>query len=75
MHIADRTSRPTQGTVAAFDETTHDGSLLLDDGTPVPFSAAAFEASGLRLLRIGQRVRIERSGDGVVSLVTVVTLP
>ena len=28
-----------QGTVATFDEREHDGSLLLDDGTPVAFPA------------------------------------
>jgi len=64
-----------QGTVAAFDETAHDGSLLLDDGTTVTFPAAAFVASGLRLLRLGQRVRVERSATGVVTLVTLITLP
>jgi cold shock CspA family protein len=64
-----------QGTVATFDETKHDGSLLLDDGTTVTFPTAAFAASGLRLLRLGQRVRVERSATGDVTLVTLVTLP
>jgi 2-phospho-L-lactate guanylyltransferase len=64
-----------QGTVATFDETKQDGSLLLDDGTTVTFPTAAFSASGLRLLRLGQRVRIERSATGDVTLVTLVTLP
>jgi 2-phospho-L-lactate guanylyltransferase len=64
-----------QGTVAEFDETAHDGSLLLDDGTTVTFPASAFAASGLRLLRLGQRVRVERSATGVVTLVTLITLP
>ena len=36
--------------------------MLLDDGTPVPFDAPAFDAGGLRLLRPGQRVRIEVEG-------------
>ena len=48
-----------QGTVATFDAATRSGSLLLDDGTELRFPAAAFDASGLRLLRLGQRVRIE----------------
>jgi 2-phospho-L-lactate guanylyltransferase len=63
-----------QGTVATFDEQRHDGSLLLDDGTPVAFDASAFAASGLRLLRVGQRVRVERSASGEVTLVTLLTL-
>jgi 2-phospho-L-lactate guanylyltransferase len=48
--------------------------LLLDDGTPVEFPAAAFEASGLRLLRLGQRVRVERDEAGTITLVTLPTL-
>ena len=63
-----------QGTVAAFDDREHHGSLLLDDGTSLPFPASAFDASGLRLLRVGQRVRVERSATGEVSLITLVTL-
>ncbi|MEV4441654.1 hypothetical protein AB0K09_22070 [Streptomyces sp. NPDC049577] len=48
-----------QATAYTFDPETRSGSVLLDDGTPVPFDAAAFDAGGLRLLRPGQRVRIE----------------
>jgi cold shock CspA family protein len=47
-----------QATVRTFSPATRSGSLLLDDGTEVPFDAAAFEAGGFRLLRSGQRVRI-----------------
>jgi len=64
-----------QGTVATFDPTLRNGSLLLDDGTRLDFPAEAFAASGLRLLRVGQRVRVERSFTGDVTLVTLVTLP
>ena len=59
--------RGMQGTVATFDAQTRSGTLLLDDGTELAFPAAAFDASGLRLLRLGQRVRVERptpAGDG-----------
>ena len=63
-----------QGTVASFDEATGDGSVLLDDGSPVTFPGAAFAASGLRLLRVGQRVRLERDPAGTVVLVTLPTL-
>jgi len=40
--------------------------LLLDDGTRLEFGAAAFDASKLRLLRLGQRVHIDRGADGDV---------
>jgi cold shock CspA family protein len=48
-----------QATAYTYDAETRSGSVLLDDGTPVPFDAPAFDAGGLRLLRPGQRVRIE----------------
>ncbi|MFC5721184.1 hypothetical protein ACFP1Z_13490 [Streptomyces gamaensis] len=47
-----------QATAYTFDPGTRSGSVLLDDGTPLSFDAAAFDAGGLRLLRPGQRVRI-----------------
>jgi cold shock CspA family protein len=58
-----------QGTVATFDAETHTGTLLLDDGSELAFPAAAFDASGLRLLRLGQRVTISAGPDGAVSKV------
>ena len=64
-----------QGTVASFDETLHHGSLLLDDGTPIDFDAPAFALSGLRLLRIGQRVRVECDPDGAIVRVALPTMP
>ncbi|MFP8940780.1 hypothetical protein ACLIYM_05015 [Streptomyces fenghuangensis] len=48
-----------QATAYTYDPATRSGSVLLDDGTPLPFDAEAFDAGGLRLLRPGQRVRIE----------------
>jgi cold shock CspA family protein len=62
-----------QGTVATFDPQTRAGTLLLDDGSELAFPMAAFDASGLRLLRLGQRVRIERDATGRVTRVTLVT--
>ncbi|MZD08947.1 hypothetical protein GTW43_28295 [Streptomyces sp. SID5785] len=53
-----------QATAYTYDPESRSGSVLLDDGTPVPFDAAAFDAGGLRLLRPGQRVRIETGDDG-----------
>ncbi len=48
-----------QGSVHRFDPSTGSGSVLLDDGTELPFDAEAFHRSGLRLLRVGQRLTIE----------------
>ena len=62
-----------QGTIRQFAPDRRDGNVLLDDGTDVPFDAAAFDAGGLRLLRPGQRVRLERDDQGRVTLVTIVT--
>jgi cold shock CspA family protein len=55
-----------QGTIATFDTVSRSGTLLLDDGTPLSFGAAAFQRSGLRLLRLGQRVTVESDAAGVV---------
>jgi cold shock CspA family protein len=62
-----------QATVATFDPDTGTGTALLDDGRPVEFDGAAFAAGGLRLLRLGQRVRLEYAG-GTLARVTIVTL-
>ncbi|MBT8225046.1 MAG: cold-shock protein [Dactylosporangium sp.] len=67
--------RPLQGTVATFDTTTRAGTVLLDSGAQVGFSDAAFAASELRLLRPGQRIRLERKADGSIHRVTLITLP
>lgn len=64
-----------QGTVASYDAQTRSGTLLLDDGTEVAFPAAAFDASGLRLLRLGQRVRIEHDESGAMIRITLPTFP
>ncbi|MBX7268518.1 cold-shock protein [Micromonospora sp. Llam7] len=63
-----------QGTVATFDAANRSGLLLLDDGTELPFPARAFDASGLRLLRLGQRVRVETDAAGDVVRVTLPTM-
>ncbi|MGF1339390.1 hypothetical protein ACQSMD_04600 [Streptomyces flavovirens] len=63
-----------QATSFTYDSATRSGSVLLDDGTPVDFDAPAFDAGGLRLLRPGQRVRIETEGAGTSLRITLVTL-
>lgn len=69
-----RYSARMQATAYTYDSETRSGSVLLDDGTPVPFEAPAFDAGGLRLLRPGQRVRIETDGEGTGLRITLVTL-
>ncbi|MFB7594522.1 hypothetical protein [Streptomyces sp. NPDC056160] len=63
-----------QATAYTYDPESRSGQVLLDDGTPVPFDAVAFDAGGLRLLRPGQRVRIEAEGEGTALRITLVTL-
>jgi cold shock CspA family protein len=60
-----------QGTVATFDPDSRSGTLLLDDGTELAFDADAFQRSGLRLLRLGQRVAVETEATGAVSRVAI----
>ncbi|MEU8570762.1 hypothetical protein AB0C51_20845 [Streptomyces pathocidini] len=63
-----------QATAYTYDAQTRSGSVLLDDGTPLEFDTAAFDAGGLRLLRPGQRVRIEVEGEGESRRIALVTL-
>ncbi|GAA3951461.1 hypothetical protein GCM10023085_37650 [Actinomadura viridis] len=65
-----------QGTVRTYDAGTRSGSVLLDDGTELPFDAEAFAAGGLRLLRFGQRVNLAVDGDtGRITVITLSTFP
>lgn len=48
-----------QASVHTFDAGTGEGSVLLDSGRLLPFDGEVFAASGLRLLRPGQRVSVE----------------
>ncbi|MBW5483499.1 2-phospho-L-lactate guanylyltransferase [Streptomyces bambusae] len=69
-----RYSARMQATAYTYDSQTRSGSVLLDDGTPVRFEAPAFDAGGLRMLRPGQRVRIETEGEGSALRITLITL-
>jgi hypothetical protein len=62
-----------QATVRTFDVATRAGDVLLDDGSVRTFDAAAFDPSGLRLLRIGQRVRLVVDSAGRVEFITIST--
>lgn len=58
-----------QATVHRFDSTTGSGALIDDEGTVHTFSAAAFAQSGLRHLRVGQRLHADRDDNGqIISL-------
>ncbi|MCH7231627.1 cold-shock protein [Glycomyces sp. L485] len=62
-----------QGTVASFNEDTS-GEVVLDSGRRVPFDAAAFAASGLRFLRPGQRVQLDRDETGSIIAIRILTM-
>lgn len=64
-----------QGTVRSFDPATRGGTVLLDDGTELPYDASAFDAGGLRMARVGQRVALRADGHGRITALTLVTLP
>ena len=53
-----------QGTIKLFDEQSRKGSLLMEDRTEVAIDAASLDGSGLRSLRLGQRVRFELADEG-----------
>jgi 2-phospho-L-lactate/phosphoenolpyruvate guanylyltransferase len=57
-----------QASVHRFDPETGVGAMLLDDGTVLPFDQDAFDSSGLRLLRVGQRLTVDAEDDRVVAL-------
>jgi len=65
-----------QGTIKDFDEDARTGSLLMDDRTEVSIEPESLEGSGVRTLRIGQRVRFEteeRDGGSVARGLRLVT--
>ena len=59
----------------SFDPASRSGTVLLDDGVELSYDAAAFDAGRVRLLRVGQRVRIEVGGDRRLTYLTIATLP
>lgn len=52
-----------QGSIFRYVDTDASGEVILDDGQVLPFSAEALAGSGLRGLRVGQRVSLAL-GDG-----------
>ena len=64
-----------QATVREFDAASGSGTVFLDDGSVCAFGAEVFTASGLRLLRRGQRVTIRRGSSGTITALALATLP
>ncbi|NUS74139.1 MAG: hypothetical protein HOQ05_12125 [Corynebacteriales bacterium] len=60
-----------QATVHTFAEGS--GSVVFDNGVGADFDADAFARSGLRFLRPGQRVRLQRDSSGRISEITLLT--
>jgi cold shock CspA family protein len=66
-----------QGTVKDFDEQDRTGTLLMENRTEVHIDATSVEGSGLRFLRMGQRVRfdlVEEGGRKLARTLRIVTL-
>jgi cold shock CspA family protein len=66
-----------QGTVKDFDVQERTGTVLMEDRTEVHLDATSVEGSGLRFLRIGQRVRfdlIEEGGRKLARTLRILTL-
>lgn len=53
-----------QGTIKEYDETSHNGSLLMEDRSEVAIDATSLEGAGIRTLRIGQRVKFDLAEEG-----------
>lgn len=65
-----------QGTIKDFDIEERTGSLLMEDRTEVSIDATSIEGSGIRMLRIGQRVKfdlIEEGGRKLARTLQIVT--
>lgn len=66
-----------QGTIKDFEVQERTGNLLMDDRTEVAIDAVSVEGAGLRMLRIGQRVRfdlVDEAGRKVARNLQIVTL-
>ncbi len=65
-----------QATVRSYDPATGSGTVLLDTGVQLPFTATALDRSGLRLVRLGQRVQVRLDAeDRTVEALTLATFP
>jgi 2-phospho-L-lactate guanylyltransferase len=53
-----------QGTIKSYDVQSRDGVLLTDDEQEILIDATSVEGSGIRYLRIGQRVKFDLADEG-----------
>jgi 2-phospho-L-lactate guanylyltransferase len=66
-----------QGTVKQYETESRTGVLLLDDRSEVLIDPASMEGSGLRYLRLGQRVKfeiVEEGGGKIARSLRMITL-
>lgn len=66
-----------QGTIKEYDESSHNGSLLMDDRSEIGIDATSLEGAGIRTLRIGQRVKFDvadEAGRKVARTLRIVTI-
>jgi len=54
-----------QGTIKTYDEGSRSGLLLDDQANEFAYDASSFAGTGIRLFRIGQRVKFQIEGEGV----------
>jgi 2-phospho-L-lactate guanylyltransferase len=53
-----------QGTIVTFNDQDRTGTLLTDEEEEVVIDAGSLEGAGIRLLRIGQRVKFDLADEG-----------
>jgi cold shock CspA family protein len=53
-----------QGTIKGYDESSHSGSLLMEDRSEIAIDVTSLEGAGIRTLRIGQRVKFDLADEG-----------
>lgn len=66
-----------QGTIKDFDTEARTGSLLMEDRSEIHIDATSLEGSGIRYLRLGQRVKfdlVEEGGRKIARTLRIVTL-
>jgi cold shock CspA family protein len=65
-----------QGTIKDYDPRSRTGTLFMDDESEVHIDATSVEGAGIRILRIGQRVKFdvaEVSGKRMARTLRIVT--
>jgi 2-phospho-L-lactate guanylyltransferase len=53
-----------QGTIVTFNDQDRSGTLLTDQEEEIVIDAGSLEGAGIRLLRIGQRVKFDVADEG-----------